>query len=438
MNLHPDVNRMTLCMFMGATGYHSASWRLPDSNPSAGTDPSHFAELARLAESGGFDAVFFADSMALWSDLRERPAGVIEPSVLAAAAIAATRHIGVILTFSTTFNEPYNVARKLTSLDHLSGGRIGWNIVTSATDEAARNFGLDNIPAHGERYRRGSEFVDVCIKLWESWDAGAIIGDRSGWWGDPSKVRPIHHNGEFFSVRGPLDVPPSPQRVPLLVQAGSSPEGKSLAAATADIVFTVQSTFDAATSFRAEVQDLARIAGRLFPTRVLPGIIPVIRDTDDEAHDYLARLDDMLDQSDGVRQLERSLGRPLGSLRLEDRFDADLPAPEEIVGNQTYYRVIKEMADARRYTVRDVVRRMSTSRGHRLVVGSPETVAGAMCEWVDGGAADGYVVMPAAIPSDLETFVDKVVPLLRASGHLRYSPDDRPLASRYRTQAVSR
>lgn len=427
-------NRMTLCLFMGATGYHSASWRLPDSRHAAGTDPTHFAELASLAEAGGFDAVFFADSMALWSDVRERPAGSIEPSVLATSAINATQHIGVILTMSTTFNEPYNVARRLASLDHLSNGRIGWNIVTSATREAAGNFGLDEIPDHDERYKRGSEFVDVCIKLWESWETDAVVGDREGWWADPSKIEAIDHQGTFFKVRGPLDVPRSPQGVPLLVQAGSSAEGINLASKFADFVFTVQATRDQAEQFRSRMHHLSEKhhPGR-YP-RVLPGLIPVVRDTDDQAQAYLAQLDELVDLTDGLRQLEKSLDMRPGTLRLDEPFDFNLPEATEVSGNQTYYQVIKEMDGSEGVLVRDVVRRMSTSRGHRLVVGSPQTVAGSMRDWVDRGAADGYIVMPAVLPDDFARFVDQVVPLLRESGHLGDEPDARPLAARYRRQ----
>lgn len=426
------ANKMTLCLFMGATGYHSASWRLPGSRHRAGTDPSHFAQLATLAEAGDFDALFFADSMALWSDVRERPAGSIEPSVLATAAISATERIGVILTMSTSFNEPYNVARRLASLDHLSNGRIGWNIVTSATREAAGNFGLDGIPNHDERYRRGNEFVEVCIKLWDSWESDAILGNREGWWADPSKIQPIDHRGPFFNVRGPLDVPRSPQGVPLLVQAGSSTEGVNLAAKFADFVFTVQGTQAQSEQFRNRIHQLAEEhhPGR-YP-RVLPGLIPVVRDTDDEAQAYLSRLDELLDLTDGLRQLERSLAMRPGSLRLEDSFDFDLPDSSEVAGNQTYYQVIKEMDGVGGVLVRDVVRRMSTSRGHRLVVGSPQTVAAEMRAWVDQGAADGYIIMPAVLPDDLAHFVDQVVPLLRESGHVGVAGDTRPLAARYR------
>lgn len=429
-----ESNRMILCLFMGATGYHSASWRLAGSHHRAGTDPTHFAELARLAEQGSFDAVFFADSMALWSDVRERPAGSIEPSILATAAIAATERLGVILTLSTSFNEPFNVARRLASLDHLSHGRIGWNIVTSATREAAGNFGLDAIPDHDERYRRGNEFVEVCIKLWESWDPQAVVGDRDGWWADPDKIQPIEHGGQFFRVRGPLDIPRSPQGVPLLVQAGSSSEGVELAARFADWVFTVQSSCAHAENFRQEVRRLARAHHPDRLPKVLPGLIPIVRDTDAEAEAYLAGLDHLLDLANGLRQLEKSLAMEPGSLSLDEPFDFDLPDSSRIAGNQTYFRVIKMMDGVAGVSVRDVVRRMSTSRGHRLVVGSPASVARKMREWVDQDAADGYIIMPAVLPGDFEVFVDKVVPLLRESGHLADEQDSRPLAERYRVR----
>ena len=425
-------NRMTLCLFMGTTGYHSASWRLPGSPHDAGTNPSHFAGLARLAENSGFDAVFFADSMVMWSDVRERPAGSIEPSVLASAVISATRNIGVILSMSTTFNEPYNVARRLASLDHLSSGRIGWNIVTSATREAARNFGLDDIPDHRDRYQRCREFVEVCIKLWKSWEADAILGDRGGWWADPSKIRTIDHKGAFFEVQGPLDVPRSPQGVPLLVQAGSSAEGIELASRFADLVFTVQATRGGAEQFRSQIHQLSEFNREGTWPRVLPGLIPVVRDSDEEARAYLSRLDELVDLTHGLRQLEKSLGMQPESLDLDEPFDFGLPETTEIPGNQTYFQVIKEMDGVDGVIVRDVVKRMSTSRGHRLVVGSPETVAKAMRDWVDRGAADGYVVMPAVLPEDLIRFADQVVPLLRESGHVLDDFDPGPLAARFR------
>lgn len=424
--------QMVLCAFLGSTGYHSASWRRPGADPLANIKPQYFSDLARTAERGGLDAVFLADSMAIWSDVSDRPAGAIEPAVLASAILQATNHIGVIITQSTSYNEPFNVARRLASLDHLGNGRIGWNIVTSATREAAQNFGQGDIPDHDERYRRGEEFVRVCIALWSSWQPDAVRAEPNGIWADPSAIHPIEHTGEFFCVRGPLDVPPSPQRVPLLVQAGSSEQGIALATTFADWVFTVQSNVDTACAFRRRIRALTAAKGAQRRICVLPGLIPVIASTDEAAHQRLADLDALLDPAPGVRQLERSLALPANSLGVDDPFKLELPPAAMNSGNQTYYQVIKAMADAGCYTVRQVARLMSTSRGHRLVVGSPETVAADMIDWVRKGAADGYIIMPAALPDDLRLFVEDVVPILRAEGYMTNIDAQRPLAARFR------
>lgn len=423
---------MVLCAFLGSTGYHSASWRAPGADPRANIKPEYFSSLAQTAERGGLDAVFLADSMAIWSDVSARPAGAIEPAVLAAAILQATSHIGVIITQSTSYNEPFNVARRLASLDHLGRGRIGWNIVTSATQEAARNFGLRDIPDHDERYRRAEEFVRVCIALWRSWQPDAIRADPRGIWADPSRIIPIEHRGEFFSVHGPLDVPPSPQGVPLLVQAGSSEQGMRLASSFADFVFTVQSTFDSAYAFRQRMRALTAWKDAQRRIRVLPGLIPVIGSTDEQAHRRLAELDALLDPAPGVRQLERSLALPANTLNLNDRFTLVLPSAAVNSGNQTYYNVIKQMSDAGCYTVRQVAQLMSTSRGHRLVVGSPATVAAAMIDWVERAAADGYVIMPATLPEGLTLFVNEVVPILRSAGYMSARAPTVPLAARFR------
>ncbi|MEV4154923.1 NtaA/DmoA family FMN-dependent monooxygenase [Nocardia salmonicida] len=426
---------MVLCAFLCSTGYHSASWRADGADPMANIDPDYFCSLARTAERGGLDAVFLADSMAVWSDVAARPAGAVEPAVLAAAILLATERIGVIITQSTTYNEPFNVARRLASLDHLGGGRIGWNIVTSATREAAENFGFVDIPDHDERYRRAHEFVRVCLALWNSWQPDAIRADPTGDWADPAGIAPIEHRGDFFRVRGPLDVPPSPQRVPLLVQAGSSEQGVTLAAAFADLVFSVATTFEHARAFRRRVRATTDPARRI---RVLPGLIPVIGSTDADAHRRLAALDALVDPEPSVRQLERSLALPANSLAVEDRFDLDLPSAATNAGNQTYYQVIREMALARCYTVGRVAQLMATSRGHRLVVGSAATVARAMIDWVRRGAADGYILMPAVLPTDLNRFVDEVVPLLRSAGYHSVGSSDMPLAHRFRTDRGQR
>src|SRR3954462_13591967 len=214
-----------------STGHHEASWRLPESNPHANSDVRHFQQLARTAERGTFDSVFFADSPALFTDVGRRPAGSLEPTVLLTAIGAATERIGLIGTASTSYNEPYNLARRFASVDHVSGGRAGWNIVTTAGAYAARNFGLDDTPLHRDRYLRAAEFVDVATKLWDSWADDAVIADKeSGVHALADKVRKFDHRGTYFRVDGPLTVQRSPQGYPLLVQAGSSEDGKDFAA----------------------------------------------------------------------------------------------------------------------------------------------------------------------------------------------------------------
>jgi FMN-dependent oxidoreductase (nitrilotriacetate monooxygenase family) len=216
--------------FLMSCGHHEAAWRLPGSDPFASLDIGHWANLAQIAERGTFDSIFLADGPALWGHARYRPGGALEPTVLLTALAGVTSRIGLIATASTTYNEPYNLARRFASLDHISGGRAGWNIVTTAGRDAALNFGLDDHPAHRERYRRAAEFTDVSIGLWDSWEDGAEIGDKAaGIYADDSRIHPVDYQGEFFRVRGPLNVPRSPQGRPLLVQAGSSPDGREFA-----------------------------------------------------------------------------------------------------------------------------------------------------------------------------------------------------------------
>jgi FMN-dependent oxidoreductase (nitrilotriacetate monooxygenase family) len=238
-----------------STGHHEASWRLPESNPVANTDVAHYQNLARIAERGKFDSVFFADSPQLIGDIGRRPAGSLEPTVLLTAIAAATSRIGLIATASTTYNDPYNLARRFASVDHVSGGRAGWNVVTTAGPDAAKNFNLADQPAHAERYDRAAEFLEVAYKLWDSWEDDATLADKeSGVWGDNAKVQAIEHVGRHFQVHGALNLPRSPQGHPLIVQAGSSEDGKGLAARYAEAVFTAQQTLEDAQAFYADLK----------------------------------------------------------------------------------------------------------------------------------------------------------------------------------------
>lgn len=269
---HPG-RQLHLNAFLMNTGHHEASWRLPESDPYAHVELDHYVHLARIAERGTFDSLFLADGPQLWGTIAQRPAGALEPLTLLTALATATRHIGLIATASTSYNSPYNLARKFASLDIISGGRAGWNIVTTAGAEAARNFGLDAEPAHAERYARAGEFLDVALKLWDSWEDDAILADKAaGVWGDDAKVHPPRHRGTYFSVEGALNVPRSPQGYPLLVQAGSSEDGKAFAARYAEAVFTAQQTLADAQAFYADLKSRTRQAAGIPSTsRCCPG-----------------------------------------------------------------------------------------------------------------------------------------------------------------------
>ncbi|MET0343826.1 MAG: LLM class flavin-dependent oxidoreductase [Polyangiales bacterium] len=419
------TRKLHLNAFLMTIGHHESAWRFPESSLTGTWDVKHYAHLAKTAERGTFDSIFFGDGPSLQGDLRHRPVGRLDPTTLLPALAAVTEHIGLIATASTTYNEPYNLARRFASIDHISNGRVGWNIVTTAGADAARNFGLDDVPAHRERYERASEFVEVCLKLWESWEDDFLIGDKeSGRFADGAKVHAIEHVGRFFRVHGPLNVPPTPQRHPLLVQAGSSDDGRAFAARYAEAVFTAQQTLEDGQAFYADLKRQIAAVGR-DPTqvKVLPGLVPVIGGTEEEARrkeDELARLQV---PAYGLRQLSSLLGVEIG----EDALDRPLPklGPiADVQGHQSRFGVITALAQRDGLTVRQLLVRLGGGRGHRTFTGTPEQIADTIVEWFDGGAADGFNVMPPLLPSGLEDFVDHVVPILRARGLFRdaYAP----------------
>lgn len=418
--------QLHLNAFLMNTGHHEASWRLPESNPYAHVELEHYTHLARIAERGTFDSLFLADGPQLWSNLAQRPAGALEPLTLLTALATATEHIGLIATASTSYNSPYNLARKFASLDIISGGRAGWNIVTTAGAEAARNFGLEHEPAHAERYARAAEFLDVALKLWDSWEDDAIVADKAaGVWGDDTKIHPPRHQGTYFSVAGALNVPRSPQGYPLLVQAGSSEDGKTFAARYAEAVFTAQQTLADAQAFYKDLKSRTEAAGRNPEhIKVLPGIVPVLGGTEAEARANERLLEDHIVYTHGVDRLERLLQLPAGTLELDAPLPSDLPPEDAIEGAKSRYTLVVELARRDRLTVRQLIGRLGGGRGHLTFAGTPEQVADAIESWFTQGAADGFNIMPAVLPSGLDAFVDQVVPLLRTRGLLRteYGP----------------
>ncbi|MEV6489522.1 LLM class flavin-dependent oxidoreductase [Actinoplanes sp. NPDC051633] len=426
MTLHLNAFLMTV-------GHHEAAWRLPESDPHAHTDIRHYQHLARVAERGKLDSLFLADSPVLWNSIGRRPAGGLEPTVLLTALAGVTEHVGLIATASTTYNEPYNLARRFASLDHISGGRAGWNVVTTAGVDAARNFNLDELPAHASRYERAAEFLEVCYKLWDSWEDDAALGDKeSGIWGDDTKIHPPEHVGKHFRVAGALNVPRSPQGHPLIVQAGSSEDGKGLAARYAEAVFTAQQTLADAQAFYADLKRRALALGRDPDTiKILPGIVPAIGSTEREALALEEELDRLIRPEYALRQLAQTLRVDENDLHLDRELPPDLPSEDEIEGAKSRYTLIVELARRERLTVRKLIGRLGGGRGHRTFAGTPEQVADAIQQWHSEGAADGFNIMAPVLPSGLELFVDHVVPILQRRGLFRTEYTGRTLRDNY-------
>ncbi|MET9313134.1 LLM class flavin-dependent oxidoreductase [Kribbella sp. NPDC003505] len=413
--------QLHLNAFLMSTGHHEASWRLPESDPFANTSVAHYQALAQLAERGKFDSIFFADSPVLFGNVARRPAGSLEPTVLLTAIAAVTSRIGLIATASTTYNEPFNLARRFASVDHVSGGRAGWNVVTTAGPEAARNFNLADQPAHAERYERAAEFLEVAYKLWDSWQDDAAIADKSsGVWALNERVVPIDHVGRHFQVRGPLNLPRSPQGRPLIVQAGSSEDGKGLAARYAEAVFTAQQTLEDAQEFYRDLKARTAALGRdPSSVKILPGIVPVIGSTAAEAERLEHQLDSLIRPEYARLQLARTLRVAPEDLPLDQQLPADLPDEDEIEGAKSRYTLIVTLARREKLTVRELIGRLGGGRGHRTFTGTPEQVADAIQHWFEAGAADGFNVMPPVLPSGLTKFVDEVIPILQARGLFR-------------------
>ncbi|MDF0529739.1 LLM class flavin-dependent oxidoreductase [Tsukamurella sp. 8F] len=413
--------QLHLNAFLMSTGHHEASWRLPESDPQAHLDVEHYIRLAQTAERGRFDSIFFADGPVLQGDPGRRPAGKLEPTVLLTAIALRTQHLGLIATASTSYNDPFNLARRFASVDWVSGGRVGWNIVTTAGADAARNFGLDDVPAHRDRYERADEFVDVATKLWDSWDDDAYIGDKQiGIHTDADKVHSIDHVGKYFRVAGPLNVPRSPQAYPLLVQAGSSEDGKNFAARHAEAVFTAQQTLEEGKAFYSDLKERTRRLGRdPEGIKILPGIVPVIGDTEAEARELDEELSRLILPEYQRRNLAERFNLPLEALELDAELPADLPTEDDIEGAKSRFTLIVDLARRERLTVRQLISRLGGGRGHRTFAGTPVQVADTIEEWFDQGAADGFNVMPAVLPSGLDRFVDQVVPILQERGLLR-------------------
>jgi FMN-dependent oxidoreductase (nitrilotriacetate monooxygenase family) len=415
-----SLRELHLNAFLMGVGHHESAWRHPETDPAALGDATHFQNLAQIAERGTFDSVFLADGVQVMGDIRHTAAGHFEPLTLLAAIAAVTSRIGLIATASTGFSEPYNLARWFSSLDHISGGRAGWNIVTSAGDRAAQNFNADRNAEHATRYQRATEFLEVTTALWDSWEDDAVIADKaSGVYADPAKVHEIDHRGTFFRVRGPLNATRSPLGRPLLVQAGSSEDGKAFAAAHAEAVFTAQQTFDDGRAFYRDLKNRLSQHGRAQDSlKVLPGIVPVLGGTEAEAERLAAKLDELIIPVRAVRQLSDLIDVDLTGHPLDEPLPP-FPPVAHINGAKSRFELVRDLAERERLTLRQLLGRLGGGRGHQVVAGTPEQIADHIERWFTGGAADGFNVMPPLLPSGLTDFVEQVVPELRRRGLFR-------------------
>jgi alkanesulfonate monooxygenase len=422
--------QIKLGMFLRQCGNHIAAWRFPDTAEDAGVNFARSVQVARTAERGLFDLLFSADNVALPHDdiatlSRVSDAAWIEPFTLMAALATVTEHIGLVCTATTTYDEPYFVARKFASLDHVSGGRGGWNVVTSGVQNEAANFGKDFHPAKSDRYHRAREFVDVVRGLWDSWDADAFVRDKvTGQFFIAEKLHVLNHKGDHFKVRGPLNVARSPQGQPVIVQAGQSEDGRDLAAATAEVVFTVHGAIETARTFYSDIRERAAKFGRNPDyLKIMPGMLVTVGRSLQEAQDTHARLQKLIDPRMGLTLLSKYMGYDLTGC------DVDAPLPELPESNVISSRsgTLSRMARRENMTVRQLYEFVAGSRGHFEVVGTAGQVADAMEEWFTTGAADGFNVMVPYLPGGLESFVDLVTPELQRRGLFRMAYEGRTL-----------
>ncbi len=417
--------KIRLGAFIRGPGHHVAAWRHPDVPANPGLSFKHYAEAAQAAERGRFDMAFLADSLSVRNgdqpiETFERTGHVVhfEPLTLLSALSAVTSNIGLVATASTTYWEPFHLARLFASLDHLSGGRAGWNVVTSADALAAPNFGRDQHPVHADRYDRAEEHVALVKELWDSWDDDAFVADKeAGIAIDRNGIHPPNHVGKHFSVRGPLNVARSPQGRPVVVQAGSSEAGQDLAAQTAEVVFTAHSSLASAQRFYAELKGRLPAYGRDADSlKIMPGIFPVVAPTRAEAEDKFDRIQSLIDPVGGLA-LASGL---LGGIDLS-KYDLDGPVPE--IGQsdavKSRLKVVSELAKSKQLTIRQLYLAVAGARGHFQVVGTPTEIADLLEEWFTTNAADGFNIMPPILPTGLTDFVDLVVPELQRRGLFR-------------------
>ncbi|WP_043005355.1 LLM class flavin-dependent oxidoreductase [Comamonas testosteroni] len=417
------TRQLHLNLFLMTRGHHEGAWRHPGANPKALTDLQLYVDAARIAEAAKFDAVFLADGLVGPDSGQMASSGQLEPLLLLAALAQHTERIGLIGTASTTYSLPYTLARQFATLDHLSKGRAGWNIVTSWLPRAGENYGLQQNVEHAERYRIAEEFVAAVDALWRSFPGAAVVDDAaSGQYLDIGQVRPVNYAGTHIRTRGPLNVPGSPQGRPVLVQAGQSDTGRAFAAQWAEAIFTAHGSKESAQGFYADIKGQAKALGRRAEDIViLPGISAAIGSTEYEARQVWEELDSLTSIEVGLGRLSaRFGGHDFSGLPLDRRLTRDDfpdPALVEASKSRAIGYVETTLRDA--LTLRQLLKRLAGARGHLAIAGTPEQVADTIEDWFRTGAADGFNVMPPVITQQLELFASEVVPILRKRGLFR-------------------
>jgi N-acetyl-S-(2-succino)cysteine monooxygenase len=424
--------QLALAAFFHPTGHHVASWLHPESQIDAGTNFRHYVQLAQTAEWAKFDFIFLADAVAVrhgnLNALRRWPQymAYFEPITLLSALAAVTEHIGLVATATTSYNEPYHVARKYASLDHISGGRAGWNVVTSGNLSEAWNFGREAHYEHGDRYERAREFIDVVKGLWDSWDDDALVRDRSSAiYFDPEKLHVLNHKGEHFSVRGPLNVARPPQGYPVIVQAGSSETGKEFAAEYAEVIFTMAQTVEKAKAFYDDVKGrMAKFGRDPEHLKIMAGFNPVIGATESQAEEKHQFLQSKIHPEVGLELLSAAVG---GFDLSRYPLDGPLPDIPGSKGSQGHFKQVMDMARIEGLTIRQIYMRYAGARGNRTVMDTPGKIADEMEDWFLKEAIDGFLIQPSYLPGGLDEFVSTVIPELQRRGIFRRSYSGRTL-----------
>ena len=414
--------KMKLGLFIRPCGHHIAAWRHPRTQADAGVNFQHFIEMAQTAERGLFDMLFSADTNSSYTAEgealnRQHYVAWIEPFTLLSALSGFTKNIGLVCTASTSFEQPYSVARRFASLDHVSGGRAGWNVVTSGNETEALNFSQDEHAPKVERYKRAREFTDIVRRLWDSWDEDAFPRNReTGIFFDWDKMHVLDHNGAHYKVKGPLNVARSPQGQPVIVQAGASEAGKELAAETAEVVFAAGNRLDSAQAFYADLKGrMPRFGRDPDSLKILPGLIVTVAATESEARARHEAYQDLIHPDVGVALLSKRMGHDLRGLPLDE------PLPElpknDVIGSRSDMMI--EMARRDNLTLRQLYKIFAATRGHGTVVGSPSQVVDHMEQWFHGRGCDGFNILVPSFPDDFTAFVDLVVPELQRRGLYR-------------------